>query len=364
LLSPERRFLANFDWVLLVLAFLLAGAGLVNLYSATAESGIYLRQLYKLILGFGGMVLVLFLPYQRFQSAAYGLWVINVLALVAVIFMGKVGGGSQRWLGWGPLNIQPSETMKLTLVIALARYCHSREEEGPLGLKGLFLPLILILVPAGLIMRQPDLGTALLLLAIGGAMLLFHGVRWQTLTFLSGGLIAATIPVWQHLKGYQKQRIMTFFDPEKDPLGSGYHIIQSKIAVGSGGMWGKGFMEGTQSQLRFIPEHHTDFAFSVLAEEWGFVGAMVVLVLFGLLLFWSLNVAYYAKDRFATLLAFGVMTIFFWQMLINIGMVTGLMPVVGIPLPFISYGGSSAVVGMVGLGLMMNVSMRRYSFTR
>ena len=364
MLNPERKFIARFDWVLLFLTLLLAGVGLVNLYSAASESGIHLRQLSHLGIGLAALVLVVAIPYQRIYSAAYFLYALNILALLTVLFLGTVGGGSRRWLSFGPFNFQPSETMKITLILALAKYCHAKENIGFLNLKNLIIPLLLIVIPAGLVMKQPDLGTALLLTAIGGSILLFNGIRWQTITVLGLGLIGALIPIWQNLKDYQRRRVLTFFDPEKDPLGSGYHIIQSKIAVGSGGRWGKGFTHGTQSQLRFIPEHHTDFAFSVLAEEWGFVGSMVVLGLFGLLLFWSLSVSYYAKDRFARLVSFGIMSIIFWQMLINIGMVTGLMPVVGIPLPFISYGGSSVVVIMVGLGLIMNVSMRRYSFSR
>ncbi len=364
MLSPERRFIVRFDWVLLFLTLLLAGVGLVNLYSATSETGIYFRQLSNLGVGLAVMIFVVAIPYQKIYSAAYILYFINIVALLSVLFLGTVGGGSRRWLSLGPLNFQPSETMKLTLILALSRYCHVKENFGFFNFKTLLFPLILILLPAGLVMKQPDLGTALLLAAIGVSVLLFHGIRWQTLSVLGLAFFGALIPVWQNLKDYQRQRILTFFDPEKDPLGSGYHIIQSKIAVGSGGKWGKGFTHGTQSQLRFIPEHHTDFAFSVLAEEWGFVGSMVVLGLFALLLLWSLSVSYYARDRFSRLVSFGVMTIIFWQMVINIGMVTGLLPVVGIPLPFISYGGSSVVVILIGLGLIMNVSMRRYSFNR
>lgn len=364
MLSPERRFIANFDWVLLILTLLMAGVGVVNLYSATSNSGVYLRQIYWLCIGGGAMVVIVAIPYQKLYSGAYLFYLLNVLALLAVLFIGKSAGGSQRWLALGPFTIQPSEVMKVTLIMAIARYCQQKDQEAPLNLKGLLVPLGLILIPAGLIMKQPDLGTALLLMAIGGCMLLFNGIRWQTLAILAMGLGAAMVPIWQHLKPYQRQRVLTFFDPGKDPLGSGYHIIQSKIAVGSGGIWGKGFMEGTQSQLRFIPEHHTDFAFSVLAEEWGFMGSAGVVVLFALLMIWAMNVAYYSRDKFARLLTFGVMTVFFWQLVVNVGMVTGMLPVVGIPLPFISYGGSSAVVVMAGLALIMNVSMRRYTFSR
>ncbi len=364
MLGLDRRLIANFDWVLLFLTLFLAAVGVINLYSATAATGIYLKQTYWLFMGFGAMLVVILIPYHKLESAAYLLYCLNVAALAAVLIVGKTVGGSQRWLDLGPVSFQPSELMKLTLILALARYFQRREAVGGYGLRELIFPLLLTALPAALIIKQPDLGTALLLLAIVASMLIFNGIRWQTMTLMVGGVLAAVPILWNHLKPYQKQRVMTFFDPEKDPLGAGYHIIQSKIAVGSGGLWGKGFTQGTQSQLHFIPEHHTDFAFSVLAEEWGFVGGAVVLGLFALLMFWGINISFHAKERFGRMLALGVVIVFFWQTLINVGMVTGLMPVVGIPLPFISYGGSSAVVNLMSLGLLMNISMRRFIFTR
>ncbi len=364
MIGLDRRLIANFDWVLLILTLLLAGVGLVNLYSATADEGVYLRQLYWILVGLGAMLVTLAIPYQRLESAAYFFYAANILLLAAVLVIGKTVGGSQRWLVLGPVHLQPSELMKLSLILALARYCQRKEGLGPFGFRDLIAPMILVGLPAALVMKQPDLGTALLLIAIAGSMLLFNGIRLRTLAGLSTVLVLAVPLVWRYLKPYQKQRVLTFLNPEGDPLGSGYHVIQSKIAVGSGGVWGKGFMAGTQTQLNFIPEHHTDFAFSVLAEEWGFVGGVVVVALFALIFFWGLNVSYHAKERFGRLAALGVLTLFFWQMLVNIGMVTGMLPVVGIPLPFISYGGSSAVVNLIALGLLMNISMRRFVFTR
>jgi len=364
LIGLDRRIIANFDWVLMILTLLLAGAGLVNLYSASAQSAVFLRQFYWLLLGLGAMFIVVIVPYNRLEPAAYFLWALNVLALAAVLVSGRTVGGSQRWLAVGPIHIQPSELMKLTLILALARFCQRRGQWEGLGIRDLAVPFLLTIVPAVLILKQPDLGTALLLVAIAASVLLFHGILWQTLAVACGGVLALAPLVWRHLKLYQKQRVLTFFDPEKDPLGAGYHIIQSKIAVGSGRLWGAGFTEGSQSQLHFLPEQHTDFAFSVLAEEWGFIGGVVVLGLFGLLLFWGLAIASQAKDHFARLVGVGVVAVFFLQVLINTGMVTGSLPVVGIPLPFISYGGSSAVVNLMALGLLMNISMRRFIFTR
>lgn len=364
MISFDRRLLGSFDWVLLILTLLIAAAGVVNLYSATSESGIYLKQIYWLLLGLGAMLVVVFIPYNKIDSLAYIIYFLCLAALAAVLIIGKSGGGSVRWLVIGPLRLQPSELMKIVIVITLAHYCSRRAGAEPYGFKDLLIPALLTAAPALLIMRQPDLGTALLICAIAGCVLLFNGIRWQVLAFLTVTAVPVVYFGWGHLKPYQQKRVLTFFDPEKDPLGSGYHVIQSKIAVGSGGMWGKGFQHGTQSQLHFIPEHHTDFAFSVLAEEWGFIGVTAMLILFGLFLFWGLNIAYGAKDRFGRLAVIGVVTIFFWQIVINIGMVTGLLPVVGIPLPFVSYGGSSAVANLLAIGLMLNISMRRYFFNR
>jgi rod shape determining protein RodA len=248
------------------------------------------------------------------------------------------------------------------VVIALASYFSRREYPDGLGFKELVGPGLLVGVPFLLILKQPDLGTALHLAFTCLSVLLFLKVRPRVLLAL-GAFLAVTLPfAWHSLKAYQKARIETFLNPDQDPLGRGYHIIQSKIAVGSGQFWGKGWMKGTQTQLAFLPEQHTDFAFSVFAEEWGFFGSIVLLALFFFLVFIGLRIVKRSQDRFGALLALGLLALLFWQILINIGMVTGMLPVVGLPLPLVSYGGSSVLTVMICVGLLLNVSMRRFMF--
>jgi rod shape determining protein RodA len=249
---------------------------------------------------------------------------------------------------------------KIALILALAKYFFNNEINRRYGFRDLYLPLGMALLPALLIIKQPDLGTALLILLISLSIFLFLGIAWKTLFVSLGGLILSLPLLWFVLKDYQKKRILIFLQPESDPLGAGYHILQSKIAVGSGGFWGKGFLNGTQGQLRFLPEQHTDFAFSVLAEEWGFIGSLLVVTLFLLLILWALNISRQSKDRFGMVTALGICCVFFWQSLINLGMVVGLVPVVGVPLPFISYGGSSIITNLIGIGLLLNIHMRRF----
>jgi rod shape determining protein RodA len=258
------------------------------------------------------------------------------------------------------MSLQPSEFMKLALVIALAHY-FGRMREAHAGLREAVLPILLTAVPAAAILAQPDLGSAAVLVFIMVTMLILGGVRLRWLAAL-GTPVAIVAPfLWSHLKPYQQRRIATFLDPNTDPLGAGYHIIQSKVAVGSGELWGKGYLQGTQNHLNFLPEHHTDFIFSVFAEEWGFAGGVVLMVLYFALMMRALVIAQRARDRFGIYLVLGVMTIVFWQIVVNIGMTTGLMPVVGIPLPFVSYGGSSMLSLLMGVGISMSVAMRRYT---
>jgi rod shape determining protein RodA len=260
----------------------------------------------------------------------------------------------------GFFSFQPSELAKIALILASAKYFFINELNRRYGFRDLYLPLGMALLPALLIIKQPDLGTALLILLISLSIFLFLGIAWKTLFVSLGSMILSLPFFWFFLKDYQKKRILIFFQPESDPLGAGYHILQSKIAVGSGGFWGKGFLNGTQGQLRFLPEQHTDFAFSVLAEEWGFIGSLLVVTLFLLLILWALNIARQSKDRFGMVVALGICAVFFWQSLINLGMVVGLVPVVGVPLPFISYGGSSIITNLIGIGLLLNIHMRRF----
>jgi len=249
-------------------------------------------------------------------------------------------------------------------VIGLARFFARQEKRGGYRLRELWLPALIVLLPVALIAMEPDLGTAALLLAISVSVILFVGVNPSSLMVLGGFALGCLPLFWFLMKGYQRQRILTLLDPGRDPLGAGYHIIQSKIAVGSGKFWGKGFLQGTQGQLRFIPEHHTDFIFTVLAEEWGFVGSMLLLALFLCFLLRGLNVARRSRDQFGTLLALGTTAIIFWHVAINVAMVLGMLPVVGIPLPLVSYGGSSAVVTLASVGILLNVAMRKFVFQK
>ncbi|MCG6916226.1 MAG: rod shape-determining protein RodA [Deltaproteobacteria bacterium] len=365
----DRRLIQNFDWLLLLLTFAIMTVGLATLYSALFSGGevhgtVIKRQLYWLGTGALVMILTFSIDYQWFERFAYPAYVIGLLMLLAVLFFGKTVSGSKRWLDLGLVVAQPSELMKPLLVVALARFFARQEKKGGYRLRELWQPAVVVILPVALIAMEPDLGTAALLLAISVSVILFVGVRLSSLMVL-GGFALGSLPLfWFLMKGYQRQRILTLLDPGRDPLGAGYHIIQSKIAVGSGKFWGKGFLQGTQGQLRFIPEHHTDFIFTVLAEEWGFVGSMLLLTLFLCLLLRGLNVARRSRDQFGTLLAFGTTAIIFWHVAINVAMVLGMLPVVGIPLPLVSYGGSSAVATLASVGILLNVAMRKFVFQK
>jgi rod shape determining protein RodA len=367
----DRRLITHFEWLLPLLALAVSGLGALTVYSATHGPGLHgpsplaVRQLTWLAGGTGAMLAVLTFDYRRLERNAGVVYVLVLLMLLAVPIVGRMGGGSRRWITMGPLSIQPSEFMKLALVLVLARH-FARTPPGPLGPRAALLPFVLMLVPAIPVLAQPDLGTAIVLAVIALSMVLLGGVRVRSLAAVAVPFVVLAPllgpVVWKHLKHHQQQRILTFVNPEADPLGAGYHVIQSKIAVGSGMVWGKGFMNGTQNHLNFLPEQHTDFIFSVFAEEWGFVGCLVLMALYLALVLRGIVIASRARDRFGVLLVLGVTSIVFWQAVINVGMTTGLLPVVGIPLPLFSYGGSSALCLLVGAGLAMNVAMRRYFF--
>ena len=309
------------------------------------------------------LLAALMVPAGFLQRLAYPLYGVCLLLLVGVLFFGIVSNGARRWIDLGFVNLQPAEPMKLGLILALARLLpRFMPPPGGYRLWQLSLPLALVLAPMALIAKQPDLGSALVLGAIGVSMVLFVGINWRALLVL--GLAAALVipSAWHFLHDYQKRRVLVLLNPEADPLGSGYHIIQSKIAVGSGGFLGKGFLKGTQSQLEFLPEHTTDFVFSVLAEEWGFSGAVIVLALYALLLYRLVRVVTRSRELGDTLLVFGIAAMLFFHTVINVGMVVGVFPVVGIPLPLFSYGGSSVLSMMCALGLVLGVSMRRFMF--
>lgn len=361
----DRRLLTHFDWVLLLLVLLLAGVGILNLYSATASwtgTPAYLKQVYWLGLGLLIALGVSAFDYRHLEHTGFFLYGLNLLLLVLVLLVGKTTMGATRWINLGGLNIQPSEVMKIVIIITLARYFSQRDNTRGYSLAELFVPFLLLGLPVLLIIKQPDLGTSMLIIFIGGTMTLFAGIRRLTLAVLALLGAAGAIGGWFLLHDYQRERVHTFLDPEKDPLGAGYHIIQSKIAVGSGGFFGRGFMGGTQSQLSFLPERHTDFAFSVFAEEWGFAGSLVLVLLYLLVIIWGMYIARRAADTFGMFLALGVVGMLFWHIVVNLGMVIGLLPVVGVPLPLFSYGGTSMITTMIGTGILLNVSMRRFMF--
>jgi rod shape determining protein RodA len=361
----DRQWLINFDWPLLGIVLAICLIGVMNIYSTgfslpTAKAPLYLKQIQWIIMGLLFMLIILTVDHRILIQYAYIIHGIAILMLILVTFYGYTTHGSQRWLAIGGFSFQPSELVKLTLILSLARYFSDHGTQTLYGIKDLLTPFFILLVPFLFIIRQPDLGTALMLLIIFVSMVLFVGIRFRDLLIAGfSGLLLAPL-AWFVLKDYQKERIMTFFDPERDPLGSGYHIIQSMIAIGSGGFLGKGYLKGTQTQLKFLPEQQTDFVFSVFAEEWGFVGGVVLMLLFLSLILWGFKIAQYSRDLSGTLIAYGITIMIFWGVFINIGMVLGILPVVGIPLPFLSYGGSSVVVLMTAIGMLINISMRRF----
>ena len=362
----DRRLFEYFDWGLFVLTVFICALGLGVLYSAVTAGDvpgmgiIFKKQIVWMGAGMTIMIASFLVHYKFIDKASSIIYIVCVTLLAAVLVFGKHVAGSTRWLALGPFTVQPSELMKLSLIIVLASVYSTCVSEEGLGFHGLVKPVGLLAIPFCFILKQPDLGTAMLLLFIAASMTLFVHVQ-KKVFFSCVAVAAAAAPlVWTILKDYQKARILTFLNPDRDPLGAGYHIIQSKIAIGSGMIFGKGYLQGTQNALSFLPEQHTDFILSVLAEEWGFVGCCALLLLYFFFLLWGFNIAYGCRDMFGSILAFGITIMIFWQILINIGMVMGLMPVVGVPLPLISYGGSSVITNMAGIGLIMNVSMRRF----
>lgn len=358
----DRRLIKNFGWPILVLTVVFCAIGLINLYSASYHTGLstFKKQVLWISIGIVVMMGVSFANYLLLNRYALHIYGISLLLLVIVIFFGKEVSGSQSWISLGPVALQPSEFIKISLILVIARFYHNDFEDGPYSIKDLVKPLGLTLVLFFLVLVQPDLGTSIMIVLISGSMFLFMGVKRKSLAIILLTLAVIAIPAWNvFLKGYQKDRILTFVDPSVDPLGSGYNSIQSQIAVGSGKFAGKGFLSGTQTQLRFIPAQKTDFAFSVLAEEWGFVGSAATLLIYFLLIIYILDTASSAKDKFSMLTAFGIASLFFWHTLINIGMVLGLLPIVGVPLLLFSYGGSSVLTSLIAIGIVLGIKMRQ-----
>lgn len=377
----DRRTLSHFDWGLLSAIYFVCVAGLIVLYSAGYEpdrtylqtswfgDGIHSLAFLKqaLFWAVGTLVLIcgVCIPVNTLHRYAFVWFGLCIVLLVSVLFIGTVFNGSRRWIDFGPIHLQPAELAKLGVILALAKYMSRYPPPaGGYRLKDLMIPLLMIVVPMALIIRQPDLGTSLAVGAAGAMMVLFMGVRFPTILIGLAIVVVTAFPAWNLLHDYQKRRILTLVDPESDPLGSGYHLIQSKIAVGSGAFLGKGFLRGTQSQLEFLPEHTTDFVFSVLAEEWGFIGCLLVLVIYGYLLFRILRVVQRSKDLFGALVVIGIGSLLFFHVIVNIGMVIGILPVVGIPLPLFSYGGSALFSFLFSLGLVLGISARRWILIR
>ncbi len=366
----DRRIFQYFDWTLFALVMCICAIGIINIYStgfslSDSQTPLYVKQLQWVVFGMILMVTAYLVDYRVINQAAYVIYGLSILSLIYVALFGHTANGAQRWISFGFIMFQPSEFMKVTIIIVLARYFDDHKSNEPYLLRELLIPFFLIAAPCLLILKQPDLGTALMIAIIAASIVLFIGMNWKSIAIASFGALVALPLAWVFiLKDYQKDRLRTFLSPETDPLGTGYHIIQSMIAVGTGGLFGKGFLNGSQTQLKFLPEQQTDFVFSVFAEEWGFIGCLILMVMFISLIIWGLKIALHSKDLLGTILAFGITALIGWEMMINLGMVLGLLPVVGIPLPFISYGGSAMASLLAAIGLLMNVSVRRFILQR
>jgi rod shape determining protein RodA len=360
--NPNRRqgLLAVFhiDLPLLAGLLLLSGFGLIVLYSASGQNfDLVERQAVRIVLALAIMLAIAQLNPTTLRRWSPWLYVIGLAMLLAVLVFGEVGKGAQRWLDLGIVRFQPSEMVKLAVPLMIAWYL--AEKRLPPSWQRLSMAAAMIAVPVALIAKQPDLGTSLLVASAGVFVLFLAGISWRLIGVLMAGAAAAAPAAWYLMRDYQRQRVLTFLDPEKDPLGTGYHIIQSKIAIGSGGLYGKGWLNGTQSQLDFLPERHTDFIFAVLSEEFGLIGVLMLMALYLFIIARGLYIATRAQDTFTRLLAGSLTLVFFVYLFVNTGMVTGLLPVVGVPLPLVSYGGTSLVTLMAGFGMLMSIHTHR-----
>ena len=370
-LTASRRGMGVIDKLrqvnvgLITLIAVVSSIGFVTLYSAAGGSWDpwASRQMIRFAVGVILMLAVAVVEQRFWFRIAYGLYFGAFVLLVAVDVAGAIGMGAQRWLDVGGIiQLQPSELMKIALILTLARYFHGLTIEQIGNPLYLLWPTFLVMAPAGLVAKQPDLGSAILLVLMGAVLFFLAGVRiWKFLVI--GGCGVAIVPIaWKFLRDYQKQRVLTFLNPESDPLGSGYHIIQSKIALGSGGIWGKGFLQGTQSHLQFLPERQTDFIFTMFAEEWGFVGGLALIGLYILVLLYGISISLRSRSQFGRLTGMGVVACFFIYASINMAMVMGVLPVVGEPLPLVSYGGTSMMSLLIAFGLLINVYVHRDQF--
>lgn len=354
--------LLDVNWGLVLLITIIACAGFAMLYSVAGGSfhPWALPQIFRFLIGLVLLIVIALVDIRVWMSVAYPAYGVALALLLATTIMGKVGGlGAQRWLELGPLQIQPSELMKISLVLALARYLHGQAVEDISKPLKLLIPVAMIGMPAVLVLMQPNLGTAMILCADGASLLFLAGLSWWWILPTIGAGVAAVPIAWRFMHDYQKQRVLTFLDPSSDALGAGWNISQAEIAVGSGGLAGKGYMQGTQSRLNFLPEKETDFIWTVLGEEFGFVGCIAMLLLFAVVIAYGIRIAMASRSQFGRLLATGITLNFFFYIMINAAMVMGLIPVVGIPMPLISYGGTAMLTVMVGFGLLMSVHVHR-----
>jgi rod shape determining protein RodA len=356
----------HFDWTLFITVAALAVIGVINLYSATSvarggHAEDYIQQIYWLVGGGIIAAVVATVDYRHYERLGYGVYAVGVVLLLLVFILGREIRGSSRWIYLGSYSFQPSEFMKIFLVIALAKYLHDDPKSDGRTLKDLVAPAIIAGVPTALVLLQPDLGTALILVLVFMSICALTRVQTRSLLWLGAAGSVLALVFWGYgLRGYQNERIEAWLNPNENILGYNWDPHQARIAVGNGGWFGQGFMKGSQNQFMFLHEQHSDFPFPVFAEEWGFVGSLALVTLYGLLVLWCLRVASMAKDRFGAVLAVGVGSIIFWHAVFNLGMATGLLPIVGVTLPLFSYGGSSVMTDLLGVGLVMNVSMRRF----
>ena len=354
--------LIGLNWIIILLIVAIAATGTAMLYSVAGGQvdPWASRHAIRFGIAFIAMLVIAVTDIRYWMALAYPAWVLGFLLLVLVELTGSIGMGGQRWLDIGFMRVQPSELMKIAVIMALARFYHARTYTQGRNLSALVVPSVLIMLPAILVIKQPDLGTGLMIVAGGAAIMFVAGIPGWIFASIGAATVPVAFIVWPALNTYQQNRVLTFFNPESDPLGAGYQITQSKIALGSGGMTGKGFLEGTQSHLNFLPEMKTDFIFTVLVEEFGLIGAVTVLVLYGTVLMYGLLIGIGCRSQFGRLLASGLAMSLFFYILINIGMVMGLMPVVGVPLPLISYGGSAMLTWAIAYGLILSVATHRH----
>lgn len=370
MLKIDRRLIKNFDWITFLIVMSLAIIGIMTIYSATRpplgvgeHPDFYLKQVLWLLISIGVLFVVVSFDYIWLYRISYPLYGLGLLLLLIVLFGGRASMGAQRWLSIGHISFQPSEFFRIFFIIVFSSYLTNmgRNSVDKISMKGLFMFGILPLI---LLIKQPDLGTAILLMSLFVVLSVSKGISKKIITVIVIiGLIS--IPFlghifWEGLKDYQKNRLVAFIDPDVDPAGIGYHINQSKISVGSGGFFGKGYLKGTQGPLRFLPEKHTDFIFSVFAEEWGFAGSIMLLGIYLMLFLRGLDTAMRAKDEFGRLTALGITAMFFVYFCVNIGMTLGIMPVVGVPLPFVSYGGTALLSNFIAVGILINIRTRRF----